>query len=176
MREPVLQLRLSRCLTMYVLNADRQHHVLRRLTPLDGAQENWHAVFTDPKSGQRWVRFFHHSEAHGGAWPVLRTDPPPTQLAAWLAVCFRSGDSEDVLGLAWELSRDYELWPQVLAWLEAERQTIDAEAIRLFIKHLEILPSLNRRPTLGKDLTAIDEDHRHFVELSARARNLIANK
>ena len=132
-------------------------------------------AFVDPESGQRWVRFFHHSEAHGGGWPVLRHDPPPTELPEWLAACFRSGDSEDVLGLAWEMSRDPELWPQILEWLESQRHAIDPETVRLFIKHLEILPTLNRRPTTGKHLSVIDADHRHFIELSARARNLIGS-
>ncbi|HJU72500.1 MAG TPA: hypothetical protein VJ717_02055 [Gemmatimonadaceae bacterium] len=149
---------------MYVLNADRQHRALRGLRPLDGSPDDWHMAFVDPESGQRWVRFFHRSEARGGGWPVLRHDPPPAELPEWLAACFRSGDSEDVLGLAWEMSHDPERWPQIVEWLETQRQFIDAETLRLFIKHLEILP------TLGKHTSAND---RHFIELGSRARKLM---
>jgi len=160
---------------MYIVNADRQKQMLDRLIEVGAAENGWHTAYQLAESGQRFVRFFHHPESLGGGQPVLRTDPVPNNLAAWLHECFESPDRDDVVGLAWELSRAFEMWPAVLDWLETRSSVIGSDAARLFLTQLEILAPGNRRSILGKHLSEIDRDYAHFNALADRARRLLGD-
>lgn len=160
---------------MYILNADRQKHMLGRLIKVDATDDGWRTAYQHAETGQRWIRFFHHPESHGGGLTVLRTDPVPSDLASWLEECFDSPDPDDIRGLAWELSRAFEHWPAILDWLESRRSLISPDAVRLFLTHLEILAPGNRRSILGRHVSEIDRDTAHFTALTIRARILLGD-
>jgi len=160
---------------MYVVNAERQRELLRRLTEVSSDRSSWRRSYTDPTSGQQWILFYHRPEQHGGGRRVLRTDPPPPDLASWLRDCLLTGDSDDPIGVAWELSDEYERWPAILDWLEQNLGSISTGYLRTFLRHLTVLEGTNRRPILGKHFTEIDDDHAHFSALAHRANRLLGD-
>jgi hypothetical protein len=158
---------------MYILKQVEQKVLLKRLILTDTLDGGWTRIFIDPISNVGWFLFFHHPEMQGGGLPVLRENPPPKQLSDWLRVCFLSSNDDDIRGLAWELSSEYEQWPDILDWLVANFATISAMQTKLFIENLEILHTRNRRPIVGKTVEEIDKDYRFFMSLAQRARGLI---
>ncbi len=157
---------------MYVLKETDQQNLLQQFVltgTLDGA---WTWVYRDPTDNAEWILFLHHSERQGGGRPVLRTNPVPEQLPIWMMLCFSSGNEDDIRGLAWELSNDFECWPKILDWLEADSAIYSKSQIGLFVKNFEVLNVWNRRPINGKSPQEIDEDYHFFLTLAQRAGKL----
>jgi hypothetical protein len=110
---------------------------------------------------------------HGGGMPVLREDPPPSTLPDWLATCFSSGNEDDIRGLGWELSTDFEKWPAILDWLEANSFKLSSSQVTLFIECLEILHPINRRTIVGKTFAEIEGDYHFFKFMAQRAKRIL---
>lgn len=157
---------------MYILDHDQQEALLRQLVLIEHRDGGWSATYNDPSTKKTWILFRHHGESHGGGMRVLREEPPPKLLSDWLTMCFSSGNSDDVRGLAWELSGGYDQWEGILDWLEARPVVISPGHLKLFIDNLEILPPRNRRSVVGKTIQEIDKDYDFFKGLSKRAKLL----
>jgi hypothetical protein len=155
---------------MYVLKPSEQEKLLQRLVLIENLEGGWGAVYNDPSTNTRWLLFPHHSEMQGGGLPILREDPPPSTLPDWLAVCFSSGNEDDIRGLGWELSRDFEEWPAILDWLEANSAMLSPDHVSLFVESLEILHPINRRSIVSKTITEVEEDYHFFEHLAQRAK------
>jgi hypothetical protein len=158
---------------MYIVKDVDQRLLLQKLVPTKLLDGGWTQVFSDPDANSEWILFRHHSERQGGGQPVLRKNPVPEQLSEWMTLCLSSGNEDDILGLAWELSRDFEHWPDVLDWLEKNSATLSILHIRLFLNNLEILHVTNRRSIIGKNASEIEDDYSYFSNLARRAGKLI---
>jgi len=157
---------------MYIISAIEQEKLLKHLVLVEKRDGGWSAIYKDPTTNTRWFLFRHHSEMHGGGLPILREDPPPPTLQDWLTMCFSSGRDDDIRGLGWELSKDFERWPIILDWLETNKTILSSEQISLFFKCLEIFHIMNRRAIVGKSSHKIDEDYQFFKQLTERARHI----
>jgi hypothetical protein len=71
-----------------------------------------------------------------------------------------------------ELSNDFERWPKILDWLEANPAIYSKSQIGLFVNNLEVLHNWNRRSIIGKSPPEFDEDYRLFLTLAQRAEKL----
>jgi len=158
---------------MYILKEEDQENLLRRFVLTGTLEDGWTWVYRDPADNSKWILFHHHGERQGGGWPVLRTNPVPEQLADWMMQCFTSGNEDDIKGLAWELSNNFERWPKILDWLEANSAIYSKSQIELFVNNLEVLHVWNKRPIIGKYPQEIDEDYHFFLTLAQRAGKLI---
>jgi hypothetical protein len=157
---------------MYILKKVDQQNLLRRFIRTGTLEGGWTWVYRDPSDNSEWILFRRHGERQGGGWPVLRTNPVPEQLADWMKQCFSSGNEDDIKGLAWELSSDFERWPRILDWLEANSAIYSKLQIGLFVKNLEVLQVCNKRSIIGKFPMEIDEDYHFFLTLAQRAGKL----
>jgi len=158
---------------MYILNQDEQHKLLERLILIETLNGGWTKLYIDSNNNTKWLLFYHHGEIQGGGFPVLRENPPPNELTSWLRQCFSSGQDDDIRGLAWELSKEYEKWTDVLDWLENNSATLSTSHLKLFVNNLEILHVMNRRPIIGKITKDIELDYEFFISLTKRAKRLI---
>lgn len=161
---------------MYILNPSEQEKRLQRLILIESLDCGWSAAYEEPSTRNRWLLFRHHGEMHGGGLPVLREDPPPSTLPDWLAACFATGNQDDIRGLGWELSRDFEQWPAVLDWLEDNSAKLQPSQVKLFIESLEILHPDNRRSIVGKTFAEVEADYHFFVDLAQRAIRILKAK
>ena len=158
---------------MYNLKSVDQQKLLQHLVPTHTLDGGWTQIFTDPANDSEWILFRHHSERQGGGDPVLRKNPVPEKISDWMMLCFSSGNEDDVLGLAWELSERFEHWQIVLDWLEENSAAFSKSQIRLFLNNLEVLHVWNRRPIIGKSAQEIDEDYHSYLNLAQRAGRII---
>ncbi len=159
---------------MYVLKLEDQVQILQGLTLSETTDGGWTRTYRDPLTGEIWLLYHVHSETQGGGSPVLRKEPLPERLSDRLSMAFASGREDDIVGLAWDLSPEYESWPEVLEWLELKHGSLAKDAVASFIRSLSVLVAANRRPTLGKHYVEVIADYNHFLELAERARKLIS--
>ena len=158
---------------MYILGKDKQKIFIESLHLIVKSDEEWVRHYLDPKSGQEWITFKFQPEYHGGGITVLRKDPLPDDIKTWIKYCFESENKDDPNGLGMELSDQYELWPDVIGWLEDNWPNIPKGRIKNFIEHLGILLPRNRRNTIGIPPNEVESDYQHFVDLASRAKQLI---
>ena len=158
---------------MYILKPTDQEKLRQHLILIEKLNGGWTQIFKDPDTNTKWLLFRHHSELQGGGYPVMREHPAPENLADWLSKCFSSNDEDDVTGLAWELSGDFEQWSQILDWLEANAAVVSKSHVRLFLNNLEVLHVMNRRPIVGKHSQEIEQDYQYFSTLAQRAGSII---
>jgi hypothetical protein len=77
------------------------------------------------------------------------------------------------VGLCLELSQNYDVWSDVIEYLEANKARFEADKVALFMEQLTILNPINRTSTLNKHYTEVEEDSQYFRDLSERARRLL---
>ncbi len=158
---------------MYILKQTDQEKLRQRLILIETLDGGWKQIFKDPNTHTKWLLFRHHGELQGGGYPVMREHPAPEHLSDWLLKGFSSNNEDDVIGLAWELSGDYEQWSQILDWLEASSAVLSRSQVTLFLNNLDILHVINRRSIIGKNSQEIEQDYRYFLNLAQRAGNII---
>ena len=157
---------------MYILKEADQRKLFSQFIRTGTFEGGWTWLYTNPTDNSEWILFHHHSERQGGGWPVFRTNPVPEQLADWMTQCFSSGNEDDINGLAWELSNDFERWPKILDWLEATSAIYSKSQIGLFVKNLGVLHVWNQHPIVGKCPHEIDNNYNFFLTLAQRAEKL----
>ena len=160
---------------IYILNQHEQQKLIDTLQLVGKLEGGWRLQYLDPSSQQNWVLFYPYSKHHGGGFPVLRTDPPPDSLNEWLSYCLVSDREDDVKGIALEFKDRYDLWSQLLDWIESNLSMIPPDNLRSFLSTLTILNSRNRKDILGKHYLEIQKDHDYFIQLSERAKRLIGS-
>jgi hypothetical protein len=158
---------------MYILKPTDQEKLRQRLVLVETRDGGWTQIFRDLDTQTEWLLFRHHGELQGGGYPVMRELTTSETLADLLSKCLSSSDEDDVIGLAWELSTDYEKWSQVLDWLEVHATVLSKRAVRLFLNNLQVLHVMNRRSVIGKKPQEIEQDYQHFRHLAQRAGNII---
>jgi hypothetical protein len=160
---------------IYILDQQEQQKLIDALHLVEKLEGGWRLQYLDPASQQSWVLFYAYPEDHGGGFPILRTDPPPVSLNEWLGDCLVSDREDDVKGIALEFRDRYDLWSQVLDWIESNLSMIPADNLLSFLSTLTILNPRNRMDILGKHYSEIQKDHDHFVRLLERAKNLMGS-
>jgi len=155
---------------MYILDSSKQAELISNLVLIETLDSGWSKRYQNPITGEKWLKFF--VGAGHGNFPILRNDPPPSDIAEWMEECFSSSDQDNVIGLALELSQKYETWGDVIGYLETNRGRFEAEKIARFIERLTVLSPINRRSTLNKHYTEIEKDAQYFRDLAERARRL----
>jgi hypothetical protein len=158
---------------MYILKQADQEKLRQNLIPVETRDGGWTQIFRDSNSNTEWLLFRHHGELQGGGYPVMREHPAPEHLNDWLLRCFSSNDEDDVIGLACELSGDYEKWSQILDRLELNASVLSKSQVRLFLNNLEVFNVMNRRSIVGKNAPEIEQDYQYFLNLAQRADNII---
>jgi hypothetical protein len=157
---------------MYVLKREDQDAILQELTLIEITGEGWIRRHRHPLTGETWLLYYVRGEQQGGGFPVLREEALDEGLYDRLSMAFAGGREDDVAGLAWDLSSEYEKWPEVLYWLESNHGELPIDTVGLFICSLSVLTPMNRRPTLGKEYNEVMADYDHFLKLAERARRL----
>ena len=160
---------------IYVLDPEEQAELLARLTPTDQYDHQWSCRYVDGETGQHWLAYFPEGALHTVGKRVLRLDPAPEPLAELLRACMTSVRLDDAVGLGIDLREEFEAWPEVIGWLEANRSLVLPAQMEAFLRRLSILMPVNHRPTLGKDAYQIEADHWHFQSLARRAQSLLDN-
>ena len=160
--------------TLYILDHEEQQKTLQKLSLIEATEGGWTRKYCDPLTGDIWVLYYVRSEMHGGGFPVLRKGSLPENLSDRLSMAFASNREEDVIGLAWDLSSEYERWPEVLDWLEENSESLSTKAVGLFIRCLTVMMPLNRCTTLNKPYEEVEADYTHFLRLAERAKRLVS--
>ena len=158
---------------MYILKHTEQKKLLEQLVLTDELDDGWTKKFIDPTTDTEWILYHYHNEMQGGGHKIMRENSVPEKLADWMNLCFSSGDEDDIIGLAWDLSIEHDRWPDILDWLETNSVDFSKPKVSLFLNNLEILHVVNRRPIVGKDAQTIEMDYLHFQQLAQRAENLM---
>jgi hypothetical protein len=168
----------------FIVNREKIEVKRKTLQQTSVNSDGWEIHYIDKTNNEKWIEYRMEPEYHGGGYPILVKEPVPNT-EQLMEIALESNNLDEIAGASVFIytNEEYdkiEFRNDLVEKIEKfYRQRIgkltefDIKKIKTIIYETSLSDSTNRKSTMGKHYTQIEEDHEYYKQNAERVKRIL---